>query len=222
MTMVEVPFMLRKICSHRHRAAENQLLQDASQVTLVTQVAMNRASELLRDNKAMPWYTWVFSGAGAAAILPIIGWVVARLHRQAVLVPEQQEGTALPSVAVGLPAAAAPAASAPADNSTGRQGMTEQVPGQRPLIDYLVGIPEMRDPIFRQLVYASLPAPVAQQLHVGDRERIELLSLIDTFSHYPNLRPWQALQDRITELLPGNITVEQLGAELARLGLTHR
>jgi hypothetical protein len=92
--------------------------------------------------------------------------------------------------------------------------------GRRALIEYLVAIPELQDPGFRQLVYASLPPAVAQQLQVGPRERIELLSLIDTFSRYPHLLPWRAFQERLTSLLPGNPAAEQLGAELTRLGLT--
>lgn len=162
----------------------------------------------------MPWYTWVFSGVGAAAVVPFIGWVLARLHRPqaSTAMPAGSRGTpaSLAPAAAALPATATPSATTPVD-----RGNT----GQPSLIEFLVAIPEMQDPGFRRLAYTPLPASVAQQLQMGGPARIELLSLIDTFGHYPQLRPWQALQDRMRELLPDNPAVERLAAELARLGL---
>ena len=77
----------------------------------------------------------------------------------------------------------------------------------------------MSDPAFRQLLYSHLPKPVIHQLRIDKPARIELIGLIDTFSRYPQLRPWQSLLDRMAELLPSQPAVEQLGTELARLGL---
>lgn len=181
----------------------------------------------VRDNRDMYWYTWVFSGVGAAIAVPVVGWILARFPRKppasAVAGPQGDAalssasatpsvsnttaGTSLPPVAATPVMTAAPGTSSP------------DGPPPAALVDFLLAIPEMSDPAFRQLLYSHLPKPVAQQLRMDKPARIELIGLIDTFSRYPQLRPWQSLLERMAVLLPMQSAVEQLATELARLGL---
>ena len=167
----------------------------------------------LPENKDMPWYTWIFDGVGAAVFVPVATWAITRLHRS-------RAGSAGPVA----PAPPVVPAVSPVTQVTGQAvPVLAATRGQgQGLIDYLLAIQEMQEPGFRRLVYASLPPAVAQQLEIGNRARIELISLIDTFGRYPHLQPWQALQGRMNELLPDNPSVKRLAAELARLGLIAR
>ena len=185
----------------------------------------------VRDNRDMPWYTWVFSGVGAAVAVPIVGWALGLFRR----VPRQQAppdspaiegGTApdTPSAVTQTASIAPPGGTGPASTPTvtvsatpvSTPGTNQQAPAR--LVEYLVAVPDMADPAFRQLLYAHLPPQVAQQLRIGGPARIELLGLIDTFSHFPQLRPWQAFHDRLGELLPASPAVESLAGQLASLG----
>jgi hypothetical protein len=188
----------------------------------------------MSDNGDMPWYTWAFSGVGAVIVVPVIGWALGLFRR----VPRQQVPPTSPAIVDGTAPGTTPAGTGmaatgpPVGPGTATPTVAATVtpvnaPGQNQqshagLVDYLVAVPEITDPAFRQLLYAHLPPHVAQQLRIGGPARIELLSLIDTFSHFPQLHPWQAFHDRLAELLPASPAVERLGDQLAGLGYIDR
>ena len=164
----------------------------------------------MRDNETMPWYTWVFSGVGAAIIVPLIGWVRGRVKGAPVTsearVPSDPSAGNRPGRLVGAQPDVYDAA--PAGSRTPIS-----------LVDTLLAIPGMNDPVFRQTIYEHVPDVVVQQLQMDRRARIELIGLIDTFGQYRHLEPWQALLGRLCDLLPAHPAVQQLAASLADLGL---
>jgi hypothetical protein len=168
----------------------------------------------------MPWYAWVFDGVGAAIIAPLIGWVVTRFQRKRLALSadatsqSNAQQTTVNSPAPSLTSAPGRPPDAP------RRPLPPEQPSPNDLVDLLLAVPGMTDPVFRQRLYEHLPRDVAQQLHLDSRAaRPELIGLIDTFAEYPHLSPWVSLLGRLEQLLPAHQGVQLLGAELARHGL---
>lgn len=174
----------------------------------------------MRNNGGVAWYTWVFSGVGAAVAAPLAAWLLTRVRRKPVVRGDETKDRQLTG----------PTPASPPETTSDQQkhpavavrpaaGVSGVQPSTSGLIDALIAIPGMNDPGFRHTIYERLPTAVVQQLQMDRRARIELISLIDTFGQYPHLRPWQALLDRVSELLPAHPAVGHLADELTDLGL---
>jgi Effector-associated domain 2 len=183
---------------------------------------LSRSSPSARcDNDDVAWYTWVFSGVGAAIAGPLVAWLVTAMKQRSAI---QQREIAGESPDTPKPGDSIVAAGNQKVHSTIAVQPEVTVPRTKSspagrLVDALLDIPGMDDPTFRRTVYQRIPPAVTQQLHLDRPARIELISLIDTFSQYPQLEPWPALLERLNELLPAHPAVSRLSAELADLGL---
>jgi pimeloyl-ACP methyl ester carboxylesterase len=87
------------------------------------------------------------------------------------------------------------------------------------IVDKLLAVPRMSEPVFRQRVYDDLPAVIVHQLARDTSARLELFGLLRTFGDFPHLHPWRALVDALRALLPHSPAVAELAATLAGYGL---
>ncbi|MGI5152014.1 effector-associated domain 2-containing protein [Plantactinospora sp. CA-294935] len=83
------------------------------------------------------------------------------------------------------------------------------------LVDLLLAVPGMHDPVFRQQMYDLLPGAVRAQLPRPGVARVELVSVTATLWRYRHLRTWQALGDALTLLAPRDPAVVRLLPRLA-------
>lgn len=178
----------------------------------------------MSHNDSVPWYTWVFSGVGAAIVAPMIGWLVRRVPRKS---HPDREGDDVGHSADGSPLAD-PTRSLGHDDRVGHgtavavpdgSASEQPAPDSARLVDALLVIPGMRDPDFRRSVYGHLPTVVSDQLQMDKRARIELINLIDTFGQYQHIKPWSAMLRRLDEMLPEHPAVQNLANCLTELKL---
>jgi hypothetical protein len=169
----------------------------------------------------MPWYTWVFSGVGAAIAAPVVAWIVSLTNRKPTAQIDAEDRKQLVAHPVEAPERQpdAPARMAKVANVTQVLSGQPASSADERLLDFLLAIPGMDDPEFRHLAYRGVPAPVVEQLQIDKRARIELIGLIDTFRQYPHLSPWRKLLNRLNVLLPQHVAVRKLAELLTQLGL---
>jgi hypothetical protein len=166
----------------------------------------------------MPWYTWAFSGVGAVVVIPLLGWLAKLLKSKpgnAAQVRPDDPGNGQGGDKLTAPEQPA----APSGATQAAPATATQAPPSAGLVDSLLAVPGMSDPAFRHTIYDHIPPIVVQQINMDKRARMELISLVDTFDQYPHLEPWQALLDRIRELLPAHPAVGRLEADLVQRGL---
>lgn len=87
------------------------------------------------------------------------------------------------------------------------------------LVDRLLAVPRMSEPSFRERLYTLLPDEIITQLARDPAARIELFSLLGSFSHYPDLTPWESLATALSTLAPGQVQVDAVVSLLQRSGL---
>jgi hypothetical protein len=115
------------------------------------------------------------------------------------------------SRAVATPA---PAVRAPA----GPAAFTLTLAQRATLVDTILAIAPLRDPVTRQQIYDDLPTEVIQHLQRDPAVRQEMFSLVRTFEEFATFAPWPAFADVLSVRYPGSPAVRALLTMLRSYG----